>query len=506
MSRLLEFWITHRVELARLLGQHVLLVCVSTFVAVAIGVPLGIFAARRPRLAAPLMAAASVVQTIPSLAMFGFLLPIPLVGGVGARAALFVLILYGILPIVRTTIAGLRGIDASIREAGIAMGMTPRELLRQVELPLALPSIVAGVRIAAVVGVGSATIAAAIGAGGLGEYIYRGLSMVDTTVILAGAVPAAALALFVDGSLLWLEKQLSARHRSQSRRAGTVAGAVACMVLLSGVAAARRESGAIVVGSKNFTEQLVLGELLAQTIERAGVPVNRRLNLGGTLICDRALLTGDIDVYVEYTGTALTAVFHQPVTTDAATVFDTVRTLYARTGRTLLPPLGFNNTFAILVRAADARSLGLRTIDDAARESPRWRAGFGYEFLERPDGYPGLVKAYGLRFPDPPRVMDLTLSYRALAAGQVDIIAGDATAGLIKGLDLTQLEDTRHYFPPYDAAAVARAETLLRHPEVRTALERLSGRLTASDMRAMNYAADVEHRDITAIVRDFLSR
>jgi len=285
-----------------------------------------------------------------------------------------------------------------------------------------------------------------------------------------------------------------------------VAGAVACMVLLSGVAAARRESGAIVVGSKNFTEQLVLGELLAQTIERAGVPVNRRLNLGGTLICDRALLTGDIDVYVEYTGTALTAVFHQPVTTDAVAVFDTVRTLYARTGRTLLPPLGFNNTFAILVRAADARSLGLRTIDDAARESPRWRAGFGYEFLERPDGYPGLVKAYGLRFPDPPRVMDLTLSYRALAAGQVDIIAGDATAGLIKGLDLTQLEDTRHYFPPYDAAAVARAETLLRHPEVRTALERLSGRLTAAEMRAMNYAADVEHRDITAIVRDFLSR
>jgi len=506
MSRLFEFWISHRTELASLLGQHVLLVCVSTFAAVAIGVPLGIFASRRPRLAAPLMAAASVVQTIPSLAMFGFLLPVPLIGGVGARAALVVLILYGILPIVRTTIAGLRGIDPSIREAGVAMGMTPRELLQQVELPLALPSIVAGVRVAAVVGVGSATIAAAIGAGGLGEYIYRGLSMVDTTVILAGAVPAAALALFVDGALLWLEKQLSARHRSQSRRAGTVAAAVACLVLISGVSAARRDSGAIVVGSKNFTEQLVLGELLAQSIERAGVPVIRRLNLGGTLICDRALLTGDIDVYVEYTGTALTAVFHQPVATDGGAVFDTVRTLYAKTGRTLLPPLGFNNTFAILVRGTDARSLGLRTIDDAAREAPRWRAGFGYEFIERPDGYPGLAKAYGLRFPDPPRVMDLTLTYRALAAGQVDIIAGDATAGLIKGLDLAQLEDTRHYFPPYDAAAVARAEMLLRHPEVRTALEGLSGRLTAAHMRAMNYAADAEHRDITEIVRDFLAR
>ena len=251
----------------------------------------------------------------------------------------------------------------------------------------------------------------------------------------------------------------------------------------------------------------MLGELLAQTIERdAGLPVDRRLNLGGTLICDQALLTGDIDVYVEYTGTALTAVFHQPVSRDSSAVFDTVRALYAKTGRTLLPPLGFNNTFAILVRGNEARSRGLRTIDDAARESPRWRAGFGYEFVERPDGYPGLAKTYGLRFPDAPRVMDLTLSYRALAAGQVDMIAGDATAGLIQGLDLFQLEDNRHYFPPYDAAAVARAGTLLRYPQLRTALERLSGRVSAADMRAMNYSADVEHRDVPVIVREFLAR
>jgi osmoprotectant transport system permease protein len=508
MRSLIAFWIAHRVELASLLGQHVLLVAGSTLAAVALGVPLGIFSSRRPRLAAPLMAVAGIVQTIPSLAMFGFLLPVPVVGGVGARAALVVLILYGLLPIVRTTIAGLRGIEPSIREAGVAMGMTPRELLRQVELPLALPSIVAGVRVAAVVGVGSATIAAAIGAGGLGEYIYRGLSMVDTTVILAGAVPAAGLALVVDAVLLWMEKQLSARRRSQSRRtAVTVAAIMVASITLSSVAAARRGSSAIVIGSKNFTEQLVLGELLAQAIERdAGVSVDRRLNLGGTLICDRALITGDIDAYVEYTGTALTAVFHQPVNTDSSAVFDSVRALYARTGRTLLPPLGFNNTFAILVRGRDARASGLRTIDDAARESSRWRAGFGYEFVERPDGYPGLAKAYGLRFPTPPRVMDLTLSYRALAAGQVDLIAGDATAGLIKGLDLFQLEDTRHYFPPYDAAVVARAGTLLRYPQVRTALEQLSGRVSAADMRAMNYAADVEHRDVPVIVREFLAR
>src|SRR5262249_31402258 len=276
-------------------------------------------------------------------------------------------------------------------------------------------------------------------------------------------------------------------------------------VLSSGAAAGRR-GGAIVVGSKNFTEQLILGELVAQTLERdAGLKIDRRLNVGVTLIWDRALLTGDIDVYVEYTGTALTAIFRQPVDTDSSTVFTTVRDFYARSGRTLLPPLGFNNTFAILVRGADARSRGLRTIDDAARESPHWRAGLGYEFVGRPAGFPGMAKAYDMRFPSPPRVMDLTLSYRALASGQVDLIAGDSTAGLIKGLDLYQLEDTRHYFPPYDAAIVGRATAFLRYPEARAALERLNGRISAADMRAMNYAADVEHQDVPAIARNFLA-
>ena len=204
-----------RQELATLVAEHVLLVVISTAVAVAIGVPLAIFATRRPRLAAPLVGVANIVQTIPSLAMFGFLLPVPLIGGVGARAALAVLVLYGLLPIVRSTIVGITSIDESIRLAGVAMGMTPRELLRQIELPLALPSIVAGIRVAAVVGVGSATIAAAIGAGGLGQHIYRGLSMVDSTVILAGAIPAALLALIVDGGLLWLERRLAARRRTR---------------------------------------------------------------------------------------------------------------------------------------------------------------------------------------------------------------------------------------------------------------------------------------------------
>jgi osmoprotectant transport system substrate-binding protein/osmoprotectant transport system permease protein len=508
MKALVSFWLSHRQELATFVAEHVLLVVISTAAAVLIGVPLAILATRRPRLASPLVAFANVVQTIPSLAMFGFLLPIPLIGGVGARAALTVLVLYGLLPIVRSTIVGITSIDESIRLAGVAMGMTPGELLRQVELPLALPAIVAGVRVAAVVAVGSATIAAAIGAGGLGQYIYRGLSMVDSTVILAGAIPAALLALAVDGSLLWFERRLSARRRQRSRRAALVAASALGLAVIFGSAVmASRASGAIVVGSKNFTEQLILGEIVAQAIEReTGLPVERRLNLGGTLICDRALLTGDIDVYVEYTGTALTAIFHQPVAKDPGAVIGTVRDLYATSGRALLAPLGYDNTFAILVRGADARARGLRTIDDVAKIAPEWRAGFGYEFLERPDGYPGLAQAYGLTFRSPPQVMDLTLSYRALASGQVDLIAGDATAGLIKALDLVQLEDNRRYFPPYDAVPIARASTLLRYPQVRTVLEGLSGRITAADMREMNNAADEQHENPADIARRFLDR
>lgn len=503
---LLRFLAAHRAEFVALLLQHVLLVGASTLAAIAIGVPVGILAARRPRLGAPIVWLANVVQTIPSLAMFGFLLPLPIVGGLGARVAIVVLILYALLPIVRTTVAGIRGVERSLVEAGTALGMTSRQLLWQVELPLALPSIVAGIRVAAVIGVGTATIAAAVGAGGLGEYIFRGLSMVDPTVILAGAVPAAALALAVDGLLLVAERSFS--RRRGGRRALVISAIVA---LLAGgaiiIGRATDDRGAVVrIGSKNFTEQIILGELLAQQIEKNGVRVERRLNLGGTFICDRALRSGDIDLYVEYTGTADTAVFKHPVETDPLRVRERVRQAYAGGGLTMLPPLGFENTFAILVRGDDARRLGLRTIADAAPHAAGWQAGFGYEFLQRADGYPGLAGRYGLRFAAAPRAMDLSLIYRALAQRQVDLIAGDATSGLIAAYDLVMLEDNRRYFPPYDAVPVARSGTLLRYPEVRRAVESLAGRISVQDMRLMNQAVDADRRDPAAVAGDFLAR
>jgi osmoprotectant transport system permease protein len=506
VTRILLFWQSHGAELYRLTAQHLALVLVSTITAAAIGIPAGIVAARRPRIGGPLAAAANVIQAIPSLALFGFLLPLPLIGGIGARTALVALTLYALLPMIRTTAAGVRSIDPAVLEAADAMGMTGRQRLLQVELPLAIPAIIAGIRVAAVIGVGTVTIAAAIGAGGLGEYIYRGLSMVDATVIFAGAIPVAVLALVVDGALFVLERALSSRRRRSARVPLLVALAVGGGALAVVYATGSRGER-LVVGSKNFTEQVVLGELVAQAMERyAGIAVDRRLNLGGTFICDRALQAGDIDIYVEYSGTALTAVFKQPVERNSAAVLDHVRSLYADTGRTILRPLGFNNTFAILVRSGDARALGLTRISQLSAVAGDWRAGFGYEFLERADGYPGLASTYGLSFTTPPRVMDLTLIYRALAQKQVDVIAGDATAGLIDALDLTALEDDRHYFPPYDAVPVVRSAALLRHPEMRRAVERLAGRVTAAEMRRMNRAVDADRQDPAVVVRAFLDR
>jgi osmoprotectant transport system substrate-binding protein len=262
----------------------------------------------------------------------------------------------------------------------------------------------------------------------------------------------------------------------------------------------------IVVGSKNFSEQALLGEILAQHIEaRTHKPVTRRFYLAGTYICQQALLAGRIDMYVEYTGTALTAVLRDPLETDSSAVFARVKSEYKkRFGLDVLPSLGFNNTFAIVVRGEDARRLNLKTISDAAPHSRDWRAGFGYEFMERPDGYPGLARVYGLAFAEPPRILDLGLLYRALLEKQLDIVAGNSTDGLLAARDLTQLEDDKHYFPPYDAVPVARPETLLRYPEARAALMDLAGKINDEEMRKMNYAVDGEYRDAVDVARDFL--
>jgi osmoprotectant transport system substrate-binding protein len=266
----------------------------------------------------------------------------------------------------------------------------------------------------------------------------------------------------------------------------------------------------IVIGSKNFTEQLILGEIIAQQIEnKTHLPVERRFYLAGSYICHQAILGGRIDIYPEYTGTALTAILKEKPqgSNEKDLVYRRVQSEYAhRFHLSVGKPLGFNDTFAIEIRGDDARRLHLQTISQAAAYTPQWRAGFGYEFMERPDGYKGLAATYDLRFAEPPRIMDLGLLARALKAKQIDLAAGNTTDGLISAMDFFVLDDDRHYFPPYEAVPIIREETLIRHPEVKAALDALAGKISDDEMRQLNYAIDGQHRDVKEVVRDFLRR
>ena len=297
-----------------------------------------------------------------------------------------------------------------------------------------------------------------------------------------------------------------ARNRSINSRKTSLL--LVFFVLLAALVASgcgKRGADTIVVGSKNFTEQIVLAELFAQQIEaHSALRVERKLNLGGTLICHQALVAGKIDLYPEYTGTALTAVLNDPLQNNPSEVFHRVQDEYrTRFDVEVMPPLGFNNTFAMVVRGDDADKLHLRAISDIAPLAPKWRAGFGYEFMERPDGYRGWVADYGLHFAGEPRILDLGLLYRALADKQVDLVAGNSTDGVISSLHMVVLEDDRHYFPPYEAVPLVRRATLEKHPEVRDAIGALAGRISVDEMRQMNYAVDGEQKDPADVVRAF---
>jgi osmoprotectant transport system permease protein len=508
-------------ELLEHLREHLWLVFIATLIAVAIGIPTGVLLTRKQSLRSPVLGIANVMQTIPSLALFGFLIPLPFIGGIGARTAIVALVLYSLLPIIRNTVTGILGVDPNVREAAVAMGMTGRQVLWQVELPLAMSVIITGVRVALVIAIGVTTIAAAVGAGGLGVFIFRGIRQFDNNLLLAGAVPAALLALAADFGLGLLEGHFSIARRRKatpaSRRRSITIGAVAAIVaaVVTGIVVGSRDRQStvsqsqnlrVVVGSKDFTESALLGEIVAQMLEARGVIVERNFELGGNLPHD-ALLAGKIDLYPEYTGTSYTAILkHSPIT-DPRAVYDQVKKEYEEKFKlTISEPLGFDNTFAILVRGAEARRLKLKTISDAVPHARNWRAGFGQDFMSRADGYPGFVKAYGLKFAEQPREMDLSLTYIALASGKVDLIAGNSTEGRIAALDLFQLEDDRHYFPPYEAVYVVRPDSLVRVPALNEVLSKLAHAVSTEEMRQLNYEVDANKRGQAEVVREWLKK
>jgi osmoprotectant transport system permease protein len=493
-------------------AAHLDLVLESLVVAVVIGVPLGILAMRAKWLKRSILTVANVLQTVPSLALLGFLL-IMFHGTIGKPPALAALVIYALLPIIKNTILGLEGLDRGVAEAALGMGMTSWQRLWLVELPLAVPVLLGGVRVAAVAAVGMATIAAAIGAKGLGNYIFRGVALSNPRLILLGAIPAALLALACDAALGEIERWLDPKRRKLSR--GRFAIALAAIFALVAIAVSgaanefqfRSNNRTVVIGSKDGGEMIVLGHMLADLVEaHTNLKVDRRLNLSGSLVCFNALERGGLDAYVEYTGTALTTILNEPPRNNPRRVLEIVRDRLAKRGIACLAPFGFENTFALLMRREQAERLGVRRISDLRAHLDAIRPGFGPEFMNRPDGYPGLIRAYGLKFAHAPREMDRNLLYEAVARGSLDLAAGDSTDGRIVALGLVQLEDDLHYFPPYEAVPLVRAETLRKHPDLRGVLNRLAGRIDADTMRALNQEIDQKKRDPAVVAREFLQK
>lgn len=503
------------------IAQHLWLVFISIAIAIVIALPVGILITRRRRLRGPVLGVANVMQTIPSLALFGFLIPLPFIGGIGPRTAVVALVFYALLPIIRNTVTGILGVDKSVREAAVAMGMTDRQVLFKVELPLAMSVILTGVRVAVVITIGVAIIAAEVGAGGLGEYIFRGLRLNDNRLLLAGAVPSALMALLADFGFSAIEKRFEVRHRAKRTPLRIVAWAVLVIGIVTMSFAAWRtlrrsnaaqSRGQVTVGSKDFTESILLAEIVAQMLEAQNIEVDRKFDLGGNL-AHSALLSSQIDLYPEYTGTAFTAILHHQPITDPKAVYDQVEREYRdQFNLSVSRPLGFDNTFAILVRGEEARRLNLRMISEVAKYASQWRAGFGHDFMVRQDGYSGFSRAYGLQFAQVSD-MSLDLTYTALASHKVDLIAGNSTDGRIAALDLVQLEDDRHYFPPYEAVFIVRKAKMSWVPDnsspeapplLPQILDKLAGAISTDEMRQLNFQVDGQKRDKTIVVHEWL--
>lgn len=498
-------------QVASLLLEHVQLTALALFVALVVGVALGIAITYVRSLHKPVLGCANLVQAIPSLALLGFAIPFL---GIGTLPAVTMVILYSLLPILKNTYTGLTNINPQLLEAAKGIGLTRLQVLTKVQLPLALPVIMSGVRIAAVTAVGLMTIAAFIGAGGLGYLVFSGIRTVNNAQILAGAIPACALALTVDffmGAVEQAVTPVSLQKQSGSPRlrkcvlgAGVlVLFAVLGASLLGGAADDGKKT--ISVAGKDFTEQHILVHLVADAIEaKTDLSVKRNLNLGGTQVCFNALKGGDIDLYVEYSGTAYGSILQQPSSSDMQEVYDfSKRTLKEQFGIETLRQMRFNNTYTLAVTRETAEKYNLQTFSDLARVAGGLRAGTTLEFLNRDDGLPGVEQRYGFRFKDEIGI-DSSPRYLALVNQETDVVDAFSTDGLLKKFDLAVLEDDKHFFPPYYAMPLVRQEVLAAYPEIVPILERLGEALTNDAMMELNYRVDERKEEPEAVARDFL--
>jgi len=494
--------------LPRYLTAHLQLSLMALFLGVGISVPLGVLVANIRALEQPVLGLASVIQTIPSLALLAVM--VPLLGAldlqsIGFLPAFVGLVLYSMLPILRNTVTGLAGVDPAYREAARGVGMTLAQQLMRVELPLALPTIIAGIRTASVWTVGTATLSTPVGAPSLGNYIFSGLQTRNSNAVLLGCVAAAGLALLLDG----LIRLLAAGWEKRSKPLlGAALGLISALYLYTGVTLARDASGhdrgRVVIGAKTFTEQYILADIMAGRLARAtALSVETVPSLGSTVAFD-ALRGGDIDVYVDYSGTIWATVMKRETeASDRAGVLQAVESYLAEThGITVAAALGFENTYALAMRRGDAERLGIRSISDLAAHAAKLSMGGDYEFFGRAE-WRALQSRYGLEFAQR-RSMDPSLMYQAVQQATVDVVSAFSTDGRIEAFDLVVLEDDRHAIPPYDALILVGARLAREEPEAVAALASLAGTIDADAMRRMNLGVDRDGRSPSEVAARFL--
>ena len=515
--KFLDFIVTRHDQLIKLTIEHVELTVLSVIIAIIVGVPLGILVSRVKKLSGPVLGFANVIQAVPSLALLGFLIPLL---GIGSKPAILMVFLYCLLPIIKSTHTGLMNINPDIIESSKGMGMTGGQILKIVQLPLALPIIMSGIRISAVTAVGLMTIAAFIGAGGLGYMVFSGVSMVNNNMILAGAIPACFLALLMDFVVGKIEKGVTppgirkadgtiklprGKKHKFNRLQKIVAGILVVIMIVSGIFLGTRKSDVVVIGSKNFNEQLILGNMIATLIEKnTNIKVERKLNLGATAIAFDALKSGDLDMYVEYTGTGLVNIMKQKANTDPDKTYKLVSDYFDKTyGMTWLKPLGFSNGYALAVSQDTAKKYNLETLSDLSKVSNQLILGCTIEFSNRDDGYLGLNKKYNLNFKQVSPV-DGGLRYTSLDTKKTDVLDAFTTDGLIKAFNLKVLKDDKSFFPPYYAATLINNKTLEKYPELKPLLNELGGKISNEKMIELNFKVDKLDQDPAKVAEDFL--
>lgn len=497
MNTLINTFVDRKDVLWTALIQHIQISFISLFIAVLIALPLGIYLTRHKRLAEPIIQVAAIFQTIPSLALLGLLIPLV---GIGIIPAIIALVIYALLPILRNTYTGINEVDSALIEASRAMGMNKWRRLYKIQLPLAMPVIMAGIRTAMVLIIGTATLAALIGAGGLGDLILLGIDRNNNSLILLGAIPAALLAILFDVLLRFLEK---ASFRSTIITVSVGVLLTAALIVVPYFASDKKE---ITIAGKLGAEPEILINMYKLVIEdETDLKVNLKPNMGKTSFLFNALKSGNIDIYPEFTGTVLETFTKEPAKShNANQVYEQAKDGLAKQfNMTYLKPMQYNNTYALAVSNDFGTQNNLKTISDLAQVEDLVKAGFTLEFKDRGDGYKGIQETYGLQF-DNLKTMEPKLRYNAILANDINLIDAYSTDSELAQYKLKVLQDDKKLFPPYQGAPLMLTKTIEKYPEIRKPLNRLAGKITDDEMRKMNYEVNVNGKSAEEVARNYL--